>query len=242
VRFELDNPGHDLRPGMYATVRLQTPLEAVEPYRSLAADRAKVLQVSTGGKAPQSEVLAVPERAVIDTGAKQVVYIEREAGLFEGVEVQLGPRVGEFYPVLKGLQPGDRVAAAGAFLIDAETRLNPAAASSYFGASGGPQGGSRGSEASGAGQRKEEAPKPKPREPSAEDRNRVAELPEPDRQLALAQKFCPILDQPLGSMGMPYKITLRGKPVFLCCKGCAGKAKRAPEETLRKLGIAQGEP
>src|SRR5208282_2539793 len=68
--------------------------------------------------------------------------VERKAGLFEGVEVELGPRQDDFYPVLKGLAAGDKVAAAGGFLVDAETRLNPAAASIYFGASGGPQSGS----------------------------------------------------------------------------------------------------
>ena len=81
----------------------------------------------------------MPERAIIDTGSKKVVYVEREPGMFEGVEVELGPRQGEYYPVVKGLNVGDKVAAAGGFLIDAETRLNPAAAATYFGASGGPQ-------------------------------------------------------------------------------------------------------
>src|SRR5207302_611099 len=47
VRYDLDNPEHDLRPGMDATVTLKVPA---------AAD------------APQGQVLAVPERAVIDTG------------------------------------------------------------------------------------------------------------------------------------------------------------------------------
>ena len=42
------------------------------------------------------------------------------------------------YPVVKGGEAGMRVATAGSFLIDAETRLNPAAAGSYFGASGAP--------------------------------------------------------------------------------------------------------
>ena len=60
-----------------------------------------------GGQPVQGEeVLTVPERAVIDTGAKQIVYVEREPGLFDGVEVQLGPRSGEFYPVLQGLEAG----------------------------------------------------------------------------------------------------------------------------------------
>ncbi len=36
-------------------------------------------------------------------------------------------------------------------------------------------------------------------------------------------------------MGVPVKITLRGQPVFLCCKGCMGKAKRSPDEMLKKL-------
>jgi hypothetical protein len=36
-------------------------------------------------------------------------------------------------------------------------------------------------------------------------------------------------------MGVPVKITLRGKPVFLCCQGCVGKAKRDPEGVLKKL-------
>jgi Cu(I)/Ag(I) efflux system membrane fusion protein len=83
------------------------------------------------------EVLAVPAAAVIDTGTRKVVWIERaRKGVFESVEVVLGPRAGEHYQVLRGLLPGDRVVSAGAFLLDAETRLNPAAHVSYFGATG----------------------------------------------------------------------------------------------------------
>jgi Cu(I)/Ag(I) efflux system membrane fusion protein len=78
--------------------------------------------------APEDAVLTVPESAVIDTGTRQVVYVETEPGTFEGRAVVLGPRSGDLYPVLEGLRPGDRVAASGAFLIDAESRLNPGAA------------------------------------------------------------------------------------------------------------------
>jgi Cu(I)/Ag(I) efflux system membrane fusion protein len=56
--------------------------------------------------------------------------------VFEAVEVTLGPRADGYYAVLDGLLPGDQVAAAGAFLIDAETRLHAAAGATYFGASG----------------------------------------------------------------------------------------------------------
>src|SRR5207237_4036073 len=69
--------------------------------------------------------LVVPDSAVIDTGSRKVVYVEREPGTFEGRAVVLGPRAGGLYPVLDGLAPGERVAASGAFLIDAETRLDP---------------------------------------------------------------------------------------------------------------------
>ena len=85
------------------------------------------------------KVLAVPESAVINTGTRHIVYRESVPGVFDMVEVQVGPRASEFYPLLAGLEPGDAVATAGAFLVDAEHRLNPAAAAQYFGASGGPQ-------------------------------------------------------------------------------------------------------
>jgi membrane fusion protein, copper/silver efflux system len=82
------------------------------------------------------ELLAVPFSAVIDTGLRKVVFLERGHGTFDAVEVQLGPRAGEYFPVMKGLAAGDRVVTQGAFLLDAETRLNPAAAAAYFGAAG----------------------------------------------------------------------------------------------------------
>jgi Cu(I)/Ag(I) efflux system membrane fusion protein len=78
-------------------------------------------------RAPKDGVLSVPESAVIDTGDRMLVYVETEPGVFEGKAVTLGARIGDRFPVLEGLDPGDRVAAAGAFLIDAETRLNPVA-------------------------------------------------------------------------------------------------------------------
>ena len=73
---------------------------------------------------PEGEILSVPESAVIDTGDRKLVYVEAQPGVFEGRQVVLGARIGDRFPVLEGLSAGDKVAAAGAFLIDAETRLN----------------------------------------------------------------------------------------------------------------------
>jgi Cu(I)/Ag(I) efflux system membrane fusion protein len=218
IRFELDNSQHELRPGMFATVRINTPLESIEPYRSAAAKAGRAVLTGLGGEtAPaQYEFLCVPERAVVNTGSKKVVYVEREPGMFEGVEVELGPRHGEYYPVIKGLNAGDKVAAAGGFLIDAETRLNPAAASTYFGASGGPQSSGRSNATPAPSQRKGDQapadqgkpdssrpkPKPEPRvavaTPDDEDLKNIQQLPEADRQLALRQGACPVTGAALG--------------------------------------------
>jgi membrane fusion protein, copper/silver efflux system len=265
VRFELDNPQHELRPGMFATVRINTPLESIEPYKSAAIKSGRMIPVSLRGsdKTPAYEFLAVPERAVIDTGSKKVVYVERTPGVFEGVEVELGPRQDDAFPVIRGLKPGDRVAAAGGFLIDAETRLNPAAAAAYFGASGGPQSnGSSGTLPAPSTRQRDDAPagpsrpaepaqgSPAPPQsdsssdkvtsagPDPDDLKNIQELPEADRKPALVQRICPVTGQQLGSMGVPVKITLRGKPVYLCCKGCMGKALRNPDEMLKKLAEA----
>src|SRR5262249_59386842 len=75
--------------------------------------------------APRDQVLSVPEAAVIDTGARKVVYVEVEPGVYEGREVVLGKLIGGRYPVLDGLAPGERVAASGAFLIDSGSPPQP---------------------------------------------------------------------------------------------------------------------
>ncbi len=171
VRFAVDNPGHALRPGMFATVAVKVAVADMPEFRSRVAMASKVqtvcpvtnlklgamgepVAVEVEGRkiltccsacppklkaspakylarmatAPRDEVLSVPESAVIDTGSRKVVYIESEPGVFEGREVVLGPRTGDRFPVLQGLAVGEKVAASGAFLIDAESRINPGSA------------------------------------------------------------------------------------------------------------------
>lgn len=62
-----------------------------------------------------------------------------------------------------------------------------------------------------------------------------ADLSEADCALAEKQKVCPVSDAPLGSMGKPYKVTVNGQEVMLCCKGCEAKIKADPEKYLAKL-------
>jgi hypothetical protein len=80
------------------------------------------------------------------------------------------------------------------------------------------------------------APTP-PAEASGDDEQEIQaainELPEADRPLAVAQRWCAVeQDNRLGSMGAPVKLMLDGKPVFLCCSGCVKRAKANSKATL----------
>jgi hypothetical protein len=67
-------------------------------------------------------------------------------------------------------------------------------------------------------------------------RANLAKLPDTDRKLAEAQKYCAVeTDDRLGAMGVPVKILIQGQPVFLCCKSCIDQAKREPDKTLARV-------
>ena len=67
-------------------------------------------------------------------------------------------------------------------------------------------------------------------------RANLAKLPDKDRQLAEAQKYCAVeTDDRLGAMGIPVKMMIRDQPVFLCCKSCVDQAKRDPDKTLARV-------
>jgi multidrug efflux pump subunit AcrA (membrane-fusion protein) len=227
VRFEIPNVDHKLRPGMYASVKLRVlPAQLEMLARAFAKDAERQSQLS------RNLVLAVPDGAVIDTGRVKVVYREAAPNTFEGVAVQLGPRMTAgnqslaWYPVLTGLRAGDRVVTNGSFLIDAETRLNPAAGSIYFGGSAGGKSGAP------AGPIR---PSTAMRSDGADIRAALSKLNVQDRGLAEAQKFCPVTDKLLGSMGAPFKMILRNQAVFLCCEGCADEARSEEERMLSKV-------
>ena len=71
--------------------------------------------------------------------------------------------------------------------------------------------------------------------PGDETAENLAKLSPEDRELALAQKVCPVSNEALGSMGVPYKMMVGDKPVFLCCDGCKPEVEKDPEAILAKL-------
>ena len=83
----------------------------------------KLVAVSVQSVERSKEPLAVPMSAVLDSGTRKLVYVEKDHGLFEPRDVVLGPRADGFYPVLRGLSEGDRVVTHGGFLIDSQFQI-----------------------------------------------------------------------------------------------------------------------
>ncbi len=115
VRAEVDNSGGRLKPDMFThgVVTAQLDADGV---------------VKATGSADETEApLLVPATAPLITGKRAVVYVEiphDDDRLFEGREVLLGPRAGDFYIVNDGLREGEIVVANGAFKIDAELQIH----------------------------------------------------------------------------------------------------------------------
>ena len=202
---------------MHPTVRAREPGHACDECNGM-----KLLPRIVAYR-PQNQVLAVPESAVIDTGVQRVVYVERMPGMFEGVVVELGPRCSGYYPLISGLEPGQRIATTGAFLIDAETRLNTSVAASYFGAT------RRDETTIDAGQHAQHtAAGALSDEDAAAIREALAELSPADRESVERQKTCPITGLALGSMGAPLKVETGDRTLWICCEGCKKKAMELP--------------
>jgi Cu(I)/Ag(I) efflux system membrane fusion protein/cobalt-zinc-cadmium efflux system membrane fusion protein len=99
VRLVLDNPGWMLKPNMYTNVNLITDL---------------------------GEQMVIPDDAVLDTGTRQVVFLQGEEGRLEPREVKLGLKFEDHYALIDGLDEGDRIITSANFLIDSESRLKAA--------------------------------------------------------------------------------------------------------------------
>lgn len=100
IRIEVPNPDEQLRPEMYVDAEIE---------------------VSTPGP-----VLAVPESAVLDSGSRQAVLVDKGEGRFEPRDVKLGRRGGGLIEVTRGVSEGESVVTSANFLIDAESNLKAA--------------------------------------------------------------------------------------------------------------------
>lgn len=104
VRLETANPGIVLRPDMLVDVELP-------------------IKLPSG--------VSIPADAVVDSGLRKRVYVDRGGGSFEPREIETGWRERDRVQILKGLVPGERIAASGTFLLDSESRLKADSAGAY---------------------------------------------------------------------------------------------------------------
>jgi len=101
VRLEAGNPGYVMRPNMFVDVEL--PMNG-EP------------------------AIIVPAGAVLDSGLKKTVFVDRGNGYFEPRHVETGRSLGERVEIISGLTHGEKIVVSGNFLIDSEARIQQAAA------------------------------------------------------------------------------------------------------------------
>jgi membrane fusion protein, copper/silver efflux system len=99
VRLEFPNPGYQLKPNMYANVKL---------------------------KIDYGVQTLVPSESVLNSGNRQVVFVVKPDGYFEPREIKIGDQFNGEVQVLAGLKPGEKVVKSGNFLIDSESRLGAA--------------------------------------------------------------------------------------------------------------------
>jgi RND family efflux transporter MFP subunit len=99
VRIILDNPDGTLSPGMFVRVALKMPMGAQ---------------------------LVIPASGVLQSGNRQIIFVDHGNGYLEPREVQLGARVGDDFIVLKGLKEGEQIITSANFLIDSESQLQAA--------------------------------------------------------------------------------------------------------------------
>ena len=101
VRLSIANPELKLKPGMFVNIDLKTSL---------------------------GRQLVVPASGVFQSGTKQIVFLNHGNGSLEPKEITVGPRVGDDFVVLKGLQAHQSIVTSANFLIDSESQLQSAAA------------------------------------------------------------------------------------------------------------------
>jgi Cu(I)/Ag(I) efflux system membrane fusion protein len=96
ARLSIPNQGGLLKPQMFTNVELKIDL---------------------------GKKLAVPEDALIDTGVRKIVYVDKGEGLFEPREVATGVQGDRLVEIISGLKVGDKIASSANFLIDSEAKL-----------------------------------------------------------------------------------------------------------------------
>jgi Cu(I)/Ag(I) efflux system membrane fusion protein len=234
VRVDVPNPAGRLRPEMFVRATVQSrvaqggkvmdpemagkwicPMHPsvvkTEPGQCDICEMDLVTTESLGyvaADAPAEPPLVIPDTAPLITGKRAVVYVKKpgtEAPTFEGREVELGPRAGDYYLVVSGLHEGEQVVTNGNFKIDSALQIQ--AKPSMMNPEGGVM-------------------------PPSHDHGGHALSPQAATPAGTVQTTCPVMGGPIDpKVYTEYK----GKRVYFCCKGCDKKFLENPELYLDKL-------
>lgn len=151
------------------------------------------------------EVLALPRSAVLHTGDRAVVYVDKGGGAYEQRRVKLGRAGDEHWEILDGVKEGERIVTTGNLLIDGQAQLN-----------------SQATEPGG--------PVPSTATPPHQH---TQVLPPGVKPYPL--DVCIVGGEKLGSMGEPATLIYQGQQVKFCCSGCQPEFEKDPAKFLKKL-------
>ena len=173
--------------------------------------------VATQGM-PQETVI-IPRDSLLSIGRTSLAYVEIKPGEFQMRKIKTGPTVDGMVAVFEGIESGENVVSKSTFLLDAQMQLqgNPSLID--------PAKAVMDDEAELTEAEKEEI------------RIAMEGLNEADRALAEAQVICPVTEVRLGSMGMgvPVKLEIEGRTVFICCEGCRDSWVNEPDKYFKIL-------
>jgi Cu(I)/Ag(I) efflux system membrane fusion protein len=150
VLVNISNEGQRLKPGMFVSAVIRSQLladgspaptglegkfscpmhpsviESVAGKCRICGMELVQIPGTPGGPVAEKDqlVLAVPASAVLDSGLRKLVYVERAKNQFAAVEITTGPRADDWFPVFAGLKEGDRVAVRGNFLLDSQFQIS----------------------------------------------------------------------------------------------------------------------
>lgn len=193
VRLEFENPDNLLKPGMFADVRL----------RNQIAD----------------EVMLVPRSAIIDTGRRQVAYVQVVEGEYVPRNVVLGLETEDgVVEIREGLRPGERVVTSAQFLLDSEARYNEARARMI-----------RGDDPDEAHAEADAPPPPVDVKPV-----RLQATADGGFELT----HCLVSGLELGAMGDPVPVEYAGKTIRFCCADCIGRFRANPDAFITAIDKA----
>ena len=150
VLLNISNAEHKLKPGMYVSAVILAellangraaptgiagqwscpmhplvlkPAAGVCPLCNMALVQIPGATASAQPGGDNQPPLSVPVTAVLDSGVRKLVYVEKSKGQFIAVEVETGPRTDDSYPVIRGLNEGDQVVTRGNFLLDSQFQI-----------------------------------------------------------------------------------------------------------------------